>query len=843
MCARQTDEKSKGNRRRVSEAIESGSKNANIELSVVGRARDDSGKGDVIASGTVEVWTHSPQSSALFTTRYSSLKMRMYISMRMPILNDLANLQVGMMWKDQEELRDYTMQLIDDDGRPSGSLTLDCLAMQALRTLSLTRDASSTRQAPTPQAPPPRPSSSSSAARPTPTTAKPAEGDGKVWVRIEEVKAEELPEELSKAGWSVTGNFLGQQTSREEARQRSSNFSLSNFRPAKPDHTLSFGVSKGALKANLEALRASLEKDESEGSSRVVITLAREAVGAEYAADGVINVGSAHCSIADALHARDGATASLELPLTYVDGARKGEKMGTLQVKVGFQSVGLGVVEGREAIGGAEAKEEDEAMVVWGELLDIGSKGAAQDRGVRQATSVSLTSSGAGKTRSMLTKDDGGHKLPRPKLAVNHKWVYAGDALKAVYDAGKIRVSIADVSGRREEELGDAEVNVKELLSKGKRDHSVSVTLSSTKSKVATLQLHITLPASASAEKKAAGGKDAKAASKDVIALTIESFALDEASPILKDSKFRRLMGSVQWFGETVDEHQTRELEKSTFVSVDRAFSLDLKDKAVDAKKPFRDLLQECMNLGDKGEGIEVILWGISGSGKDEENHDVAVAKLTDKDLMGGGDSSIRLVMKSADKAGGDPKCSVKVKVSALEALSTLRFRGPGRSVAAPAPDKSLVVALHEGSRLARERDRDSNIVAAVKSLRLAGPLLAGGKTFGHITKVFIAANFFGSAQQMSAVAVSGSDAHVVTESLDPDCRFTCPVDIAHPVNRDALKSAGADSFSLDLHMFKEPWSASDLPLASGSIAIKDLVEGQETKVRVPSRIIICAML
>lgn len=744
-----------------------------------------------------------------------------------------------MMWKDQEELRDYTMQLVDDDGRPSGSLSLDCLAMQALGSLSLTRDSSSTRHlapaAPTPQAPPPRPAASSSAARPSPGAGKSTEGEGKVWVRIDEVKAEDLPEEMAKAGWSVTGNFLGQQTSREEARQRSPNFPLTSFRPAKPAHTLSFGVNKGALKANLELLRESLEKDEAEGSSRVVITLAREAIGAEYAADGLINVAKADCSIADALHARDGATASLELPLTYIDGARKGEKMGTLLVKVGFQNVGLGVVDGREAVGGAQAREEDEAMVVWGELLDIGSRGAAQDRGVRQAASVALTLSGAGKTRAMQIKDDGGGQLPRSKLTVNHKWVYAGEALKAAKDAGKIRVSLADVSGKREEELGDAEVDVRELMSRGKRDHSVSVTLSSTRSKIATLQLHVTLPASASTDGKAASGNEAKAAGKDVVSLTIESFALDEASPILKDAKFRRLMGSAQWFGETVDAHQTRELEKSTFVSVDEAFSLDLKDKAADAKKPFRDLLQESMDLGDKGEGIEVVLWGISGSGKDEENHDLAVAKVTDKDMMGGGDSSIRLVMKSADKAGEDPKCSVKIRVSALEALSTLRFRGAGRSAATPAPDKGLVVALHEGSRLARERDRDTNIVAAVKSLRLAGPLLAGGKSFGHITRVFIAANFFGSAQQMSSVAASGSDAHVLAESLDPDCRFTCPVDISHPVNRDALQAAGADSFSLDLHLFKEPWSASDSPLASGSIAMKDLVEGQETKVSSPT--------
>lgn len=73
-----------------------------------------------------------------------------------------------------------------------------------------------------------------------------------------------------------------------------------------------------------------------------------------------------------------------------------------------------------------------------------------------------------------------------------------------------------------------------------------------------------------------------------------------------------------------------------------------------------------------------------------------------------------------------------------------------------------------------------------------------------------------------------------MSEALDPDCRFLCPVDEAHPKNRETLTAAGPDEFSLDLHLFKEPWSASDLPLASGRITFAALVEGQDTKVRFP---------
>lgn len=163
------DAKSKANRRRVSTAIENETKHANIEISLVGRSKDE--KGDVVATGTIEV---------------------------------------GSMWKDQEDLRDFSLQLLDDSGRPVGTLSVDCLAMQALRSLSLTRDASSARQpaAPSiaPQHPPPVRSGSATGRTAAAEPTKQAEGEGKVWVRVDEVKVEELAAEIASAGWSVTGN-------------------------------------------------------------------------------------------------------------------------------------------------------------------------------------------------------------------------------------------------------------------------------------------------------------------------------------------------------------------------------------------------------------------------------------------------------------------------------------------------------------------------------------------------------------------------------------------------------------------------------------------------------------
>lgn len=393
---------------------------------------------------------------------------------------------------------------------------------------------------------------------------------------------------------------------------------MTTFRAAKLGHTLSFGVGKGALRANLEALQACLEKDETEGSSRVVITLSRDAVGSEYAAEGVIAVARADCSIADALHAGDGSPASLELPLTLVDGPKKGQVMGVVKVTVGFQNVGLAVVEGKGVVGAA-TKEDNEAIVIWGETLDIGGRGSAQDRGLRQADAIAVLAEGAGKCRSMLTKDDAGQRLPRSKLVVNHKWVFAGEALEKAMGSGKIRLAVVDVSAKREDELGDAEVglipchcamtklaclyvcifiareravgqrhqvarhvarvsdaagsarmlsrlalsaddcayffqvDLGELSSRGRREHAVTVTLQSSKNKLATLQLHIALPQSTSDK---VGAEASISAGKDVVTLTIEAFSIEESSHILKDKKFRRLMASIQWFGEVRRRYQ-----------------------------------------------------------------------------------------------------------------------------------------------------------------------------------------------------------------------------------------------------------------------------------------------
>lgn len=50
------------------------------------------------------------------------------------------------------------------------------------------------------------------------------------------------------------------------------------------------------------------------------------------------------------------------------------------------------------------------------------------------------------------------------------------------------------LSGKRDEELGDGEIDLRALSNTGERGHAQTVVLQSSRGKVATIQLHVDLP-------------------------------------------------------------------------------------------------------------------------------------------------------------------------------------------------------------------------------------------------------------------------------------------------------------------------------------------------------------
>jgi hypothetical protein len=185
-----------------------------------------------------------------------------------------------------------------------------------------------------------------------------------------------------------------------------------------------------------------------------------------------------------------------------------------------------------------------------------------------------------------------------------------------------------------------------------------------------------------------------------------------------------------------------------------------------------------------------------------------------------------------ASTAAATSGTKVTVTLKFRQALAQVAVRMQGRQGAVNRnPDTEFVLLRKEGSQLATQAEKESNMVVSIKGVQLTAAAL-GNTTGVYNGPLFLALDYFG--HETDDVAIGGTEAYLRQQQLPISERFLCAVDSGHAHNRKLLKEAlDKKELNMTIKLFHEPWLPGAKPWAFGKLASSDFLTREGTDMQV----------
>lgn len=648
----------------------------------------------------------------------------------------------------------------------------------------------------------------------------------------------------------MSANFFGLFSEREEAKARSGPIPLDDLRTDKNktrpvNHVVKLPVDDSLYSANRDALNKIFTADESASAGQVSLVLYRALAASEYSADGdAKELARGILSVNDMLHASLLDDEQREVALKDSAGV-----VAHCKVLMSFTKINLPSIIGHTPFKQAEM---DKNIIVH--FRTVQTMKASKLRNVTHIA-VGIKLQGAkdivpgSRSRALQTKDLSGRELERGDYCVNHKVLLALEkeaALRqSLLDKKDTTIKLMLLNALDDTELAECDVDLrKDVVDKGQDlaktdvvflDFDGNTKVAKAVVDVAVLHALLPLQAPPSAAADAPGAAPSNVLTE--MSLLVEKLEVDQAH--LGDDAVKKLFLQVKWFGSKKEDSIA--LAPAASLPLRHEFKLDITQEHNGTA--IQDLISERLakeaTRGGGGDVQMLLMAKLDGASADRVLASATIdvgAIMFDGAKLGDGQRNVFLVngpdADVASTAAATSGTKVTVTLKFRQALAQVAVRMQGRQGAVNRnPDTEFVLLRKEGSQLATQAEKESNMVVSIKGVQLTAAAL-GNTTGVYNGPLFLALDYFG--HETDDVAIGGTEAYLRQQQLPISERFLCAVDSGHAHNRKLLKEAlDKKELNMTIKLFHEPWLPGAKPWAFGKLASSDFLTREGTDMQV----------